>query len=139
MSDNSWSCITPLQISKALNYHFTHIGTRLADNIPKTSVCIEDCITPEGPGFMLSVVHRLVSSLRVDKATGLDGISARLLKEVVLKSCLLSPIQLGFLNRCGYFPDEWKISTVAYLYARRILSRIVRSIDLYLFYQLTVK
>ena len=88
---------------------------------------------------MLSVVHRLVSSLRVDKATGLDGISARLLKEVVLKSCLLSPIQLGLPKRCGYFPDEWKISTVAYLYARRILSRIVRSIDLYLFYQLTVK
>ena len=33
VGDNS--CTTPLEISNALNYHFTHIGPRLADNISK--------------------------------------------------------------------------------------------------------
>ena len=77
VGDNS--CTTPLEISNALNYHFTHIGPRLADNISKTSVCFEDYITPTDSSFTLNethcgVVHRLVSSLRVDKATGLDDI-----------------------------------------------------------------
>ena len=44
VGDNSST--TPLVISNALNYHFTQIGHRLADNIPQTSVCFEDCITP---------------------------------------------------------------------------------------------
>ena len=77
------SSTTPLEISNALNYHFTHNGPRLADNIPKTSACFQDYITPSDSSFTLNetncgVVHRLVSSLQVDKATGLDGISARL-------------------------------------------------------------
>ena len=59
---------------------------RLADNISKTSVCFEDYITPTDSSFTLNethcgIVHRLVSSLRVDKATGLDGISAKFLRE----------------------------------------------------------
>ena len=33
VGDNSST--TPLEISNALNYHFTHIGPTLADNIPK--------------------------------------------------------------------------------------------------------
>ena len=90
ISSNLWktlnSSTTPLEISNALNYHFTHIGPRLADNIPKTSVCFEDYITPSDSSFTLNethcgVVHPVVSSLQVDKATDLDGISASLLKE----------------------------------------------------------
>ena len=79
VGDNS--CTTPLEICNVLNYHFTHIGHRLADNIPKTSVCFEDYNTPSDSSFTLNETHcgvvlRLVSSLRVVKATGLDGISA---------------------------------------------------------------
>ena len=44
VGDNSST--TPLEISNALNYHFTHIGPRLADNIPQTSGFFEDYITP---------------------------------------------------------------------------------------------
>ena len=91
------SITTPLEISNVLNHHFTHIGPRLAGNIPETSVSFQDYITPSVPSFTLNeiscdVVHCSVSSLRIDKATGLDGISSRLLKEAVLRSCLLSPI-----------------------------------------------
>ena len=106
------SSTTPLEISNALNYHFTHIGPRLADNIPKTSVCFEDYITPSDSSFTLNethcgIVHPLVSSLQVDKATGLDGISARLLKEACpeIVPSLTHIINLSI--RCGYFPDEW--------------------------------
>ena len=81
---------TPLEISNVLNYHFTHIGPRLAGNIPETSVSFEDYITPSVSSFTLyeiscDVVHRLVSSFRINKATGQDCISARLLKEACPK------------------------------------------------------
>ena len=46
-----------------------------AGNIPKTSICFEDYITPAVSSFTLSdthcgVVHGLVSSLRVDNNMG---------------------------------------------------------------------
>ena len=61
VGDNS--CTTPLEISNALNYHLTHIGPRLADNIPKTGVCFEEYITPSDSSFTQNetqggVVHR---------------------------------------------------------------------------------
>ena len=79
-----------------------------------------------------------MSSLRVDKATGLDGISARLLTEACpeIVSSLTHMINLSI--RCGYFPDERKISKVLPLYKEE-LSLILTTIDLYLFYQLSVK
>ena len=61
------SSTTPLEISNVLNYHFTHIGPRLAANIPN-SVCFEDYIAPSVSSFTLNethcgVVHHLLSSL----------------------------------------------------------------------------
>ena len=119
--------LQPLEISNALNYHFTHIGPRLADNISKTSVCFEDYITPTDSSFTLNethcgIVHRLVSSLRVAKATGLDDISARLLKEACpeIVPSLTHIINLSI--RCGYFPDEWKIPKVLPSYKEDIKS-----------------
>ena len=50
------SSTTPLEISNVLNYHFTHIGPRLADNIPN-SVCFEDHITPSDSSFTLNETH----------------------------------------------------------------------------------
>ena len=63
-----------------------------------------------------------MSSLRVDKVTGLDGISARLLKEACpeIVPSLTHIINLSI--RCGYFPDEWKISKVLPLYKQDIKS-----------------
>ena len=63
-----------------------------------------------------------MSSLRVDKATGPDGISARLLKEACpeIVPSLTHIINLSI--RCGYFPDEWKISKVLPLYKEDIKS-----------------
>ena len=125
VGDNS--CTTPLEISNALNYHFTHIGPRLVDNIFKTSVCFEDYSTPTDSSFTLNethcvFVHCVVSSLRVDKATGVDGISARFLKEACpgIVPSLTHIINLSI--SCGYFPDEWKISKVLPLYKEDLKS-----------------
>ena len=95
----------------------TVIGPRLAGNIPESSVSFEDYITPSVSSFTLNeiscdVVHRLVSSLQIDKAAGLDGISSRLLKEAcprIVRS-LTHIINLSISS--GFFPEEWKISKV---------------------------
>ena len=55
VGDNSYT--TPLEISNTLNYHLTHIGPRLADNIPKTGVCFEEYITPSDSSFTLNETH----------------------------------------------------------------------------------
>ena len=95
--------------------------------IPKTSVCFEDYITPSDSSFTLNktpcgVVHHLVSSLRVNKATGLDDISARLLKEACpeIVPSLTDIINLSIWY--GYFPDQWKVSKGLPLYKEDIKS-----------------
>lgn len=62
------------------------------------------------------VVQRLISFLQVNKATGLDGISARLLKEAgpVIVPSFTHIINLSI--RTGYLPDNWKISKVLPVY-----------------------
>ena len=68
------------------------------------------------------VVHRLVSSLRIDKATGLDDISARLLKEACPE--IVPPLThiINLSIRSGCFPEDWKISKVLPLYKADIKS-----------------
>ena len=85
--------------------------------ISKTSVCFKDYITPSDSSFTLNktacgVVHHLVSSLRVNKATGLDGISARLLKEACPE---IVPSLADIINL-------WKISKGLPLYKEDIKS-----------------
>ena len=122
IGDNSIT--TPLEISNVLNYHFTHIGPRLAGNTLETTVSFEDYITPSVSSFTLNeiscdVVHCLVSCLQINKATGLDGISARLLKEACPK---IVPSLTHIIIRSGCFPEEWKISKVLPLYKEDIKS-----------------
>ena len=82
---------------------------------------------PSDPSFTLrkthcGVVRRLISSLQVNQATALDGISARLLKEVgpVIVCSLTLIINLSI--RSGYFPDKWRISKVLPVYKEDIKS-----------------
>ena len=110
----------PIEISNGLNSHFTHIGPRLANNIPQSSDCFEDFIMPSDSSFTLrethcGVVQRLICSLQVKKATGLNGISVRLLKEAVP---VIVPSPTHIINLfivSGYFPEKWKISIKSYL------------------------
>ena len=110
-------CTDPNDISNALNAHFTKIGPTLANSIPETGNSFEDFLNPSISSFSLTetnvgVVHRLIKSLALNKATGLDGISSRLLREaadIVVPS--LTNI-INFSIRSGVFPDKWKVAKV---------------------------
>ena len=80
-----------------------------------------------------------MSSLRVHKATRLAGISARLLKEACpeIVPSLTHIINLSI--RCGYFPDEWKISGVLFLCKEDIKSDPNNYRPIYILYQLSAK
>ena len=51
------TCTTPIEISNALNSHFTRIGSRLASNIPQSSNCFEYYIMPLDCTFTLKETH----------------------------------------------------------------------------------
>ena len=120
-------CTDPNDISNALNAHFTKIGPTLANSIPETGNSFEDFINPSISNFSLTetnvgVVHRLIKSLALNEATGLDGISSRLLREaadIVVPS--LTYI-INFSIRSGVFPDKWKVAKVLPVYKDDIKS-----------------
>ena len=120
-------CTDPNDISNALNAHFTKIGPTLANRIPETGNSFEDFINTSISSFSLTetnvgVVHRLIKSLALNKATGFDGISSRLLREaadIVVPS--LTNI-INFSIRSGVFPDKWKVAKVLPVYKNDIKS-----------------
>ena len=80
-----------------------------------------DYITQTETSFFLnetndSVVYEWIQSLPVNKATGLDEISCRLLKEAaqIVTPSLTFIINLSF--KCGIFPIEWKAAKVLPVY-----------------------
>ena len=106
-------------LSSAFNDHFSSIGPKLANSIPKINHCNSflDYIDETNARFELtttnaSVVQLMLSKLCKSKATGLDDISARFLREC----CdLIAPSLSIIFNRSivtGIFPDEWKLSKV---------------------------
>ena len=71
--------------------------------------------------FMLSparsgLVHILLRKLKPNKATGLDNIPTRLLKDgdPVILACLTHIINLSFAS--GVMPNDWKIARVVPLF-----------------------
>lgn len=74
------------EISNKLNHHFCSVGPILANEIPLTDAKFTDYVLPLPHVFSLTktsndVVLKLIQSLPLNKASGLDGISAKLLKE----------------------------------------------------------
>ena len=111
---------TPQSIASALNSHFASIGRILADKI--TSVARTSLpIARLSGSFQLkeiseAVVLEQLLSLKVNKAIGLDNISARLLK-CGAQSISLSITKLINLSiRSGKFPGIWKCSKVTALF-----------------------
>ena len=107
--------------------HFADIGPKLADKIPcnENSRSHLDYLSSNESGastsFQLkttssSIVFSLLSKLSKSKATGLDKISARLLREC---PDLISDSLSIIFNRSiitGIFPDDWKCSKVIPLF-----------------------
>ena len=113
------------ELSEAFNDHFATIGSKLADKIPcnNNTWSYLDYLTPRDNDVNFHMetvsstkVFSLLSKLCKSKATGLDQISARLLREC---SDLIADSLCGIFN-CSIntciFPDEWKCSKVIPLF-----------------------
>jgi len=84
----------PDEISNGLNHRSCSIGPMLANWIPLADSKFTD------------IAHKLIQSSSLNKASGLDGISAKLLKEAGL---IVSTSLTYIINRplpTGFFPDD---------------------------------
>ena len=120
--DNS-SINDPLELSSTFNDHFSSIGLKLINAIQQNGD------TPSYLDYVMGTEHRfelkttdcstvfsLLSKLCKSKATGLDKISARLLREC---ADLVASSLCAIFNRSivsGVFPTEWKSTKVIPLF-----------------------
>ena len=107
----------PQEFANRLNEHFASVGTRLASKLPEDSKHFEDYIKPARTTFDLKptnekAVFSILTNMSASKATGLDNISCRLIKEA-------APIIAKSLNKLfnksietNIFPSEWKLAKV---------------------------
>ena len=90
----------PIEISNILNTHFSKIGPSLASEIKDTSSNFTDYITPAEHIFNFAKVScqevfNLIQKIPSTKASGLDNMSGRLLKEAspIVTRCLTFMIE----------------------------------------------
>ena len=101
----------PRSIATIMNDYFSFIGSTLANKIKdliKPKSIKTTATSPHSFNFKevdeMSVLQEL-SKLRTNKATGLDGISAKLLRD---SAYIIAPYLTKIFNfslRCGSFPD----------------------------------
>ena len=97
------------------------MGPILANEIPPTDSKFTDYILPLPHVFSLTktsndILLKLIQSLPLNKASGLDGISAKLLKEA---GPIVSASLTYIINRSlttGIFPNDWKVARVTPIY-----------------------
>ena len=108
----------PQEISELFNTHFSDIGPSLASNLPDCQNTFIEYVRPTNQAsFKLKnvsneAVLKLLMNLDVNKATGLDHIPGKLLKEA--GPIIANSLSLIF-NRSidtAIFPDEWKLAKV---------------------------
>lgn len=113
---------SPDKIAEAFNAYFSNVGSNLAAEIPNTSASKpEDYLNPTIKTFSLQnpsidQVKKLLKTIDVKKAAGLDKIPNKLLKiasDVVAPS--LTEIFIQSIAT-GIFPSDWKEARVSPLY-----------------------
>ena len=120
---NDISICNSNEISNAFNKHFSTIGPRLAREIPVTSDeesvnnITENynkfCFRPTTTSDFFTHLNRLSKT----KATGLDNISARLIRECAdIISGPLCDLSNKSLMMSGIFPDDWKCARMTPLF-----------------------
>ena len=121
-------------LANAFNNHFVTIGQKLAEEIPSNinncsplhylSGHLRDLESFQLKTIENSTVFSLLSKLSKSKATDLDKISARLLREC---SDIISNSLCLIFNRSistGIFPDEWKCAKVLPLFKQGCRSEL---------------
>ena len=118
---NGLTITNPLELSNEFNDHFANIGPKLASEINCDSGSYQRYLTVTDKRFKLqptnpNKVFSLLNKLDKSKATGLDKISARFVRECADLICV--PI-CDIFNQSisqGIFPDDWKYARVTPLY-----------------------
>ena len=121
---NRVSITNPTELSNEFNNHFATIGPELSRNIDspdgdvilqmamfiRADQCFQLCPTS------VDKVFSLLNELNKSKTTGLDKISARLIRECADLICIpISDIFNQSVSR-GIFPDDWKCARVTPLF-----------------------
>ena len=108
----------------AFNDHFSTIGSKLANEIPSAAngdeSCLEYlnitdqrfCFTPTNSSQVFPLLHKLGKS----KATGLDKISARIIRECADLICISICKTFNCSLITGIFPNDWKCAKVTPLF-----------------------
>ena len=118
---NGLTITNPLELSNEFNNHFANIGPKLASEINCDSGSYQRYLTVTDKRFKLqptnsNKVFSLLNKLDKSKATSLDKISARFVRECADLICV--PICDIFNESIsqGIFPDDWKYARVTPLY-----------------------
>ena len=115
------SLTDPSDIANHLNSHFAGVGQKMAACVNDNGVPPEYYMTPTNSTFSLKtttadIVAEIMNKMSTNKATGLDGISSKILK---VSSLVVAPALTYVFNKAivrGIFPDEWKIARVSSLH-----------------------
>lgn len=109
----------PREIANAFNDHFSNIGPKLASKIPTTGVDFSNYM-PDKPNCSFSLrettpedVCNLIRKMPSNKSSGMDGVSARLLKEAapIVSGSLAAIINMSITK--GIFPNDWKQAKIS--------------------------
>ena len=121
--DPSWGTeieLGPFNYSFSTFSHFISVGPNLASKLPSGSTSFDSYVNPVSTTFNLqhtstTEVLKLLGKLSPNKATGLDNISCRLLKEAgPIIATSLACITNKTIDT-GLFPSQWKMAKVYFL------------------------
>ena len=109
------------EVAELLNTFFIEIGPRLSRNVSNVDTTYKEFLSGTSKEFVFKEItsahiYSLLSKLCKSKATGLDSISAKLLRECpdLIAESLTLIFNQSLLT--GIFPDEWKSARVTPLY-----------------------
>ena len=111
------------ELAETFNLHFSTVGKNLAAEIPNEYIEPEFYMPRTQHRFSLkaptvSTVRNLLENIDVRKATGLDGVSNKLLK---LAAHIVAPTLTEIFTmsiNTGIFPTEWKIAKVTQIFKK---------------------
>ena len=121
MKGENGEIIDETQIPDAFNKYFVELGEKLASKIPRSSISPDSFLTdvyyPDTGLFNFQEIPEnhvlnLLCGLDSKKATGIDGISSRILK---LSANVIAPSLSLIFNQIistGIFPNDWKIARI---------------------------
>ena len=103
------------------NKYFVELGGNLANKIPRSNILPDSFLSdvhhpvnglPSFQEISENDVLKLLHGLGPNKASGIDGISSRILK---LSAAVISPSLTSIFNQSiltGIFPNDWKIARI---------------------------